>query len=284
MRSLAPPYQASIASADVEIIVVDNGSTIPVEPGWFDGTKSPIRILRFPPGNASPCAGLNAGVGAASHPTIAVLIDGARMASPGLLRQALAASRLANDVFVATMGFHLGPDTQQKSQANGYSAEAEDRLLAQIDWFANGYRLFDISVRGESYQDGVLSDFPETTAFVMRKATFQRIGGFHEGFRYRGGGLANFDFYERVFEDEAITPVMLIGEGTFHQVHDGNTTRPGGVARREVPGGLTIWEAMAREFTEITGREPLATPLRKPLLFGHCSSSAAENLFFASEN
>jgi glycosyltransferase involved in cell wall biosynthesis len=281
VRSLSPPYQRDVEPARVEIIVADNGSSQPVEAGWFDGVAAAVRILRFPPGNPSPCAALNAAVEAARGTYVAVLIDGARIASPGLLSRALRAMNLFGDVFVATMGFHLGPETQQRSQLSGYCAEVEDRMLDEIGWLDDGYRLFEMCARGESYRDGVLSDFPETTAFVMRRATYRRLRGFDERFRYRGGGLANFEFYDRVMADPAIAPVMLVGEGTFHQVHDGNSTRPGGVQRREAPDGPTIWDAMAQEFVAVTGCAPLARAPRKPLLFGRCESRAAERCFFS---
>jgi glycosyltransferase involved in cell wall biosynthesis len=280
VRSLSPPYQTGLDAARLEIIVVDNGSNVPVDAAWFEGISAEVKILRFPPGNPSPCQAINAGVAAAKGEYISVLIDGARMASPGFLARATTAMLTASDVFVATMGFHLGFETQQISQQNGYCPEVEDRLLDEIAWPEDGYRLFEICARGLSYRHGVLSDFPETTAFMMRRESFARIGGFHEAFRYRGGGLANFEFYDRVLNDGAITPVVLIGEGTFHQVHDGNTTRPGGVLRKETEDGPTIWEAMSREFEAIVGRAPLSLPLRKPLLFGRCETESARRCFF----
>ncbi len=283
VQSLSPPYQSGIDPAQLEIIVADNGSREPVEPGWFDGVAAQVRIVRFAPGNPSPCQALNAGVAAAQGTFVLVLIDGARMASPGLIARACAAMRTADDAFVATMGFHLGRETQQVSQTKGYGPEAEDQLLREIAWPRDGYRLFEICARGESYRHGVLSDFPETTAFMMHRATFTRLGGFHEGFRYRGGGLANFEFYDRVLGDETITPVVLIGEGTFHQVHDGVTTRAGGVQRRETPDGPTIWDAMVLEFQTLVGRPPLSLRRRRPLLFGRCETSAAERCFFARD-
>jgi len=281
VHSLAPPYQVGLDGTSVEIIVADNGSTVPVDAAWFAPTQAHVRVMRFPPGDPSPCAALNAAAASARGAALAVLIDGARIASPGLLSRALRAMRTGDDVFVATMGFHLGPQQQQASQLSGYSAEAEDRLLDGIAWPRDGYRLFEIAARAGSHRRGVLSDFPETTAFVMRRTTFARIGGFDERFRYRGGGLANFAFYDRVMCDASIEPVVLVGEGTFHQVHDGNTTRAGGVGRRETPDGPTIWEAMVDEFRTITGREPLAAQHLRPLLFGRCESADAERLFFA---
>jgi glycosyltransferase involved in cell wall biosynthesis len=283
VQSLSPPYQTGIDPARMEIIITDNGSSEPVDRSWFGEVAADLRIIRFPPGNPSPCAALNAGVAAARGTMVAVLIDGARMASPGLFAQAQTAARIADDVFVATMGFHLGHETQQRSLENGYGPEVEDRLLEEIGWERNGYRLFEICARGESYRFGVLSPFPETTAFVMRRTSFERVGGFNEGFRYRGGGLANFDFFERVLTDAAITPVVVIGEGTFHQVHFGNSTRAGGVRRREAPGGPTIWDAMADEFITVVGHAPVSVELRKPLLFGRCETVAAERCFFAED-
>ncbi len=281
VQSLSPPYQDGIDPARLEIIVVDNGSSEPVDAAWFGGVAAEVRIIRFPPGNPSPCAAVNAGVAAARGAQLAVLIDGARLGSPGLLARARTAMRLADDVFVAAMGFHLGHETQQVSLAKGYGPEVEDRLLAAIGWPADGYRLFEICARGESHREGVFSPFPEATAFVMQRSSFERLGGFHEGFRYRGGGLAAFEFFERVVKDDAITPVVLIGEGTFHQVHYGNSTRAGGVRQRESPDGPTIWDAMALEFHELVGHAPLTVQLQRPLLFGRCRNDVIERCFFA---
>jgi glycosyltransferase involved in cell wall biosynthesis len=283
VRSLSPPYQLEVDPQRVEIIVVDNGSNAPIAAQWFEGIEAEVTVLRFEPATPSPCGALNAGVAVARGTQIAVFVDGARMASPGLLVRASAAMRTGADVFVATMGFHLGPDMQQVSLANGYSPEVEDRLLSEIDWERDGYRMFEICTRAASHRNGVLAEFPETTAFVMHRASFERLGGFNENFRHPGGGLANFDFYERVFNDAAISPVVLIGEGTFHQAHGGATTAAGGVGRRETPDGPTIWENMVREFETVVGRAPLSVRQRKPLLFGRCESTAAENCFFSLE-
>jgi glycosyltransferase involved in cell wall biosynthesis len=283
VRSLSPPYQRGIDSAHVEIIVVDNGSSDPLESDWFGGVAADVRIIRFPPGNPSPCRAINAGVAAARGSLLTVLVDGARLGSPGLLARGLEAMRLADDVFVAVMGFHLGHETQQVSLAKGYGPEVEDRLLADIGWPEDGYRLFEICARGESHRDGVLSPFPEATAFMMTRPSFARLGGLHEGFRYAGGGLACFEFFERVVTDKAVTPVVLIGEGTFHQVHYGVTTRTGGVRRSESLGGRTIWDAMALEFQTLVGRAPLSVQLRRPLLFGRCENQIVEHCFFGDD-
>ena len=75
-----------------------------------------------------------------------VLIDGARMASPGIVAGVLRGRRLHHRPVISTLGFHLGPDVQMKTVPLGYDQAEEDRLLDQIDWTRDGYRLFDISV------------------------------------------------------------------------------------------------------------------------------------------
>ena len=183
VRSLSPPYQTGIEPPKTEIIVVDNGSSEPVEAEWFEGISADLKILRFPPGNLSPCHAINAGVAASEGALVSVLIDGARMASPGLLARAREAMRVADDIFVATMGFHLGPEPQQLSLTKGYGPEVEDRLLAEIGWPGDGYRLFEICARGQSYANGVLSDFPETAAFMMHRSELPSDRRLSRGFQ-----------------------------------------------------------------------------------------------------
>jgi glycosyltransferase involved in cell wall biosynthesis len=280
VASLLPPYQRGVAEGEIEIIVVDNGSTEPVMRDWFPA-EAPITLLRVDDGGVSPCIAINRGVAEARAERIAVVIDGARMASPGVAAAALSAMDLHPDAFVATLGFHLGPKVQQVSVTEGYDRDVEDGLLAGIGWPADGYRLFEICALGESYAHGVLRPPTETTFFVMSKATYQRIGGYDERFRQLGGGLAGFDFFERAVAAAGDAFVMLVGEGTFHQLHYGATTQAGGV-RREVEAGVSLGEAYGQEYEAITGRgySPVAT---QPLLYGRLTHPATRRLFFPAE-
>ena len=67
------------------------------------------------------------------------------------------------------------------------------------------------------------------------------MGGFNERFIQLGGGFANFDFFRRAAEAAREGFVMLLGEGTFHQVHCGATTQAGGVDRK-YDGNLSLWD------------------------------------------
>lgn len=276
--SLLPPYQQGIDLAAIEIIVVDNGSTVPVQRSDF-GPEGNITVLRVDDGGTSPCRAINRGAALARADLLAIMIDGARMASPGLLATALQASRIDPDAFIATLGFHLGPKVQQVSVSEGYTRAVEDQMLADIRWPEDGYRLFEICALGESYAHGVLQTPPETTFFLMRRNRFLQMGGYNEGFTGLGGGLSSFDFFNRAVADPAVPLVMLVGEGTFHQLHYGATTQEGGVRRPAPEGEGTLGDVFAREYQAVTG-QPHGAAAALPLLFGRLKHPAARRYFF----
>lgn len=278
IQSLLPPYQTGLAPGDVQIIVADNGSTTPVRREDFPADAD-ISVIRIDDGGTSPCRAINRAAALARADQIAVMVDGARMASPGLLSTALQAARTDARAFVATLGFHLGPKTQQVSVTEGYDRAEEDRLLASIDWPADGYRLFEVSALGESYRHGVLASPPETTFFVLHRDRFQALGGFDERFVSLGGGMANFDLYDRALADAAAPLVLLVGEGTFHQLHFGATTQAGGIRRAAPVGQGTLEQLYRAEYKAIRGVPP-SHPDRSPLLFGRVTHPRVLPLFF----
>lgn len=278
VQSLLPPYQIGLKPGDVQIIVADNGSAEPVRRDWFPADAD-VTVLRVNDGGVSPCRAINRAAALATGERIAVVIDGARMASPGLMKTALDASRLHPDAFVTTLGFHLGPKVQQVSVTEGYDRETEDRLLADIAWPADGYRLFEICALGESYREGAFVAPPETTFFVMSRARFSTLGGYDENFQALGGGFANYDFFERAVADAGARLVMLVGEGTFHQLHYGATTQAGGIRRPAGEGEGSLGDAYAREYEAIRGH-PYRRSSPQPVLVGRITHPVVRRLFF----
>lgn len=278
--SLAPPYQRKVAPGEVEILLMDNASPTPVRRDDFPADLD-LRVIRVEDGGASPCRALNRGVELARSDNLAVVIDGARMASPGLADLSLSALGLGPDAFAATLGFHLGPKVQQVSVTEGYDRDVEDALLAGIGWPDDGYRLFEICALGESYSQGAFAAPPETTYFTMRRETWRAVGGYDERFADIGGGLASFDFFERAAARAGDAFVLLVGEGTFHQLHYGATTRAGGI-RRTVEPGVTLAERYAREYERVVGR-PYAPGAPQPRLYGRLTHPAARRFFFPPE-
>ena len=256
LHSLSPSMQHGIEPGDYELVVVDNGSVPPLEP--VSAPRGPeITWLRIDDAPPSPAAAVNLGIESARADLVGVMVDGARLASPGLLRNALVASRLDERALVITLGFHLGSEPQQRSVAAGYDAAAEDRLLDESGWLEDGYRLFDVAAWAESSEGGWAGLPAESNALFMRRAMWHELGGMDEAFVSPGGGLANLDLLARACELPGVRPVILLGEGTFHQVHGGVSTNS--PTRR--------WEEYHAEYVRLRGKE-YVTPAYEPTYLG----------------
>ena len=90
LRSLSAACQHGIGADDYEVIVVDNGSSEPLDPALIDEFDGLLRIERFEPAPPSPARAANHGLALARGELLGLWIDGARLASPGLLAGALA--------------------------------------------------------------------------------------------------------------------------------------------------------------------------------------------------
>ncbi len=258
LRSFSVPYQRNVARRQYEVILVDNGSERPWAPEDFSDLDLDLRILNLA-GEAlpSPARAANRGIGAARAPLIGVLIDGARLVSPGLFDSVLRAASLYPRPIIATADFHLGFEQQSLSVRKGYAPETEDRLLASIDWPTDGYRLLDISVFNGSCADGWFQPSAESNALFLPSELWDELGGFDEAFQLPGGGLLNLDLYQRALELGDTRLVQIIGEGTFHQLH--RTVSSDLVENRRAE-----W---SHDYRRIRGRE-YAVPRSSAVYFG----------------
>lgn len=267
LYSLSSVYQRDINERDYEVILVDNGSPKPVSAKAVKSYGSQFRYLRIDDAPASPALALNRGVELSRGRNLALMVDGARLVTPGLLGQALRVFDAYDDVTVAVPGWHLGPDVQQRSVANGYCQNIEDRMLEASGWQEDGYRLFDLAVPGESCKRGFLLPMAESNAIMLPKSSFHALGGIEERFDLPGGGLVNLDFYRRAVLRREAAFVVMPGEGTFHQIHGGISTN---VTAEDLGRRWQQWEA---QYRQIRG-EPYHLPERQPILFGEIPTNA----------
>jgi len=272
IKSLSPGLQQGISAEDFEILVVDNGSARPPTPEDVASWSPNARLICSDNPQVSPVGAINQALAQTRGDLIGVFIDGARMASPGLLAAALKAAKMHPRAVVGSLAFHIGPDLQARSIQTGYNQAVEDRLLADARWEEDPYRLFDISVFAGSSEQGWLITPAETNALFLSREHWRELGGFEPRFQCPGGGLANLDLWRRLCEDTRNEVVLLLGEATFHQVHGGVATNA-----KQSP-----WEAFHDEYVAIRGR-PFAPPTLMPTLFGRPHAKILPSLQTALE-
>lgn len=272
VQSFLPPYQRGLAEGDVEVIVLENGSSRPVPPDLVAGWPGSVRYIKVDNPHPSPARALNQGIELARGDIVCPVIDGARMASPGLLAAGLRAIALKPRSLVATVSFHLGDKLQQFAVTEGYDQAVEDRLLESISWPADGYRLFEICAPGGSSKHAWFGTIAESNAPILPKALFRKLGGYDERFDTPGGGLVNLDFLRRATDDPALEYFLVLGEATFHQFHGGVTTSRHVQLKEE--DGETTWSKYARQYEQIRGK-PYKQPSRQPVLIGTFPDKAA---------
>jgi len=221
--TLSPSYQQCIDADDYEVIVIDNGSPEPLGDQVVCAFGDNFHYHYIEDASPSPAHAVNLGVEMARGEVVGIMVDGARMLSPGVLHYAMMANRMYPDPIVATLAWHLGHEAQMASVRKGYNQQVEDQLLDSVMWQDDGYQLFRIAAFAGSSAHGFFIPIAESNCFFMRKKSFEAMHGFDERFDMPGGGLVNLDFYVRACKRDAPL-VMLIGEGTFHQVHGGIAT------------------------------------------------------------
>ena len=263
LHSLSASYQRHIDPDDYEVIVVDNGSNPPFDPKAIEGLSGNFRLIRVDPASPSPVQAVNRGLAEARGDVIGVMIDGARIVTPGLLHFARHGARLYDRAAVATLGWYLGHDFQGWSMQCGYDHAREDALLDSIDWPNDGYRLFEIGAMDESSVDGWFQPIAESNAVFLRRELWDLLGGFDERFDAPGGGLVNLDSFSRIFEWSDAKLVILLGEATFHQLHNGTNTNALPDRQRD---NCTRW---ASQYARIRGRPyEVSRPKHAPTYIG----------------
>lgn len=259
LRSLLPGYQTGVDGSEYEVLVVENPSEEMLDPGEVRALGRGVRYFARGEPEPSPVGALELGLRKARGRVVAFAVDGARLLTPGVMEHALAAYRMTPNAVVAVPGYHLGRVLQQEDR--DYGPEVEQALLESIGWPQAPYRLFEISCLSGSCAGGLYAPMAESNCFFVPRRLLARIGGIERRFRSPGGGFLNLDLYKRACEAPGAVPVLLAGEGTFHQYHGGVTTRHAPRERQ------ALLEGMQAEYRALRG-EAYRAPQVRPIHLG----------------
>ena len=258
LRSLSPGYQRRIDPGDYEVIVVENRSDRVIDAAEV-ATLPPnfTYVLRDEPGK-SPAAAINHGLSLARGECIGLMIDGARMLTPGVLTHVDMALRITKRAVVAVPGYQLGDAPHHRTHSQ---TEAIDRqMLTAIGWPADGYRLFEIASLSLANRSGFFRSFMECNCLFAPADALRDLGGADERFDLPGGGALNLYLYKQLLEYPRSKFFMLPGEGSFHQVHGGVTTTPRADEK-------DLHATILAQLNEILGK-PFASPTVEPVHLG----------------
>ncbi|GAB5452692.1 MAG: hypothetical protein Hals2KO_30200 [Halioglobus sp.] len=257
LRGLSRSYQQGAEELEYEVLLLDNGSHEPLDEASWRDIDVPVRLIRMEDAAPSPARAINRGLSEAGGDIICLMIDGAHLLTPGVFRLALASFAIYEQPVVATRYFWLGPDAQNRSIEEGYCQAIEDRLLHSIAWPEDGYRLFEIGAPLVTEGENInwMNRLFESNCFFLPRSLLAAMGGVDERFDSPGGGFLNADTFKRAVEIEATTPVQLIGEGCFHQIHGGTTTNVATPDRdRQLDHYLAQYERLRGDRNIITSR------------------------------
>jgi len=224
LRTLAADFQRGLRDDEYEVIVVDNGSQRPLPADVVAAAPANVRFCSLARPKPSPAAAANLGLSLARGRVVALVLDGARLATPRLLSLGVRAVESHPRAVVTTMGWLLG-HTAPTDAINADDAAAADRtdaILGTIDWPSDPYRLFEVA-----RLDGSMGWFGlgfESSALFLPRALWDELGGLDERFDEPGGGFVALDLYARALELPKCEPMLLLGEATIHQPHGGAAT------------------------------------------------------------
>jgi hypothetical protein len=142
------------------------------------------------------------------------------------------------------------------AEAIGYDQHVEDDLLEAARWEDDGYELFSIATPAASSGRGLFGPMGESSSLFMPRALWSEVGGLDERFVLPGGGLVNHDLYRRACRLDDVQLVVVLGEGTFHQIHGGAAT-----------SSRVTTEQMRAEYETIRS-EPHRPPPNEPCFVG----------------
>lgn len=276
VRSLMTNYQHGVQSSDYEVLIVENRSANTMAESFVSALPQNFSYHLREETHPTPVHAINYGIEVSRGENVCVMIDGARLLTPGVVKNTILGHRLSTMSVVTVPGYHLGFELQQKAVLKGYGYDKEAQLMQSIEWPKTGYRLFEIACFSGSCAPGFYLAHSESNCISLPREMWDALGGYDASFDARGGGVVNLDLYKRACEYPGAQHIVLPGEGTFHQFHGGVTTGGDEDAKRD----KFILEIM-EQYEQIRG-EKYSSPQTDPVYLGEIADQAQKFVHLSS--
>ena len=185
LQSLSRAYQIGTSGISYEVLVVDNGSHPPFGKERVEAYGQDFRYFYLDNASVSPAHALNFGARQARGDILCLMIDGARIASPGILRWAKAAFAAFADPTVAVLGWHLGPDLQTVQSPAGTTRRRRTPSCTASAFLLTDTPIRDFGLRRILYTRVVHAKRGEQRPLPAPES-YWSMGGYDEQFDWRG--------------------------------------------------------------------------------------------------
>ncbi len=276
LRSLCTEYQQNVDAEAYEVIVVENRSKNVMDASGIASLPGNFHYFLRDEKGVSPAAAINFALTKCNGEHVCLMIDGARLITPGVIQYSLMACRITPEALVIVPGYHLGPLEHHLLTEATYSEKHEQEELRRVGWPENGYAVFSMSCLSGSNRHGFFHPFMECNCLVVRKKTLLAMGGADERFDLPGGGALNLYIYRKLARHPETTIFLLPGEGSFHQQHGGVSTSP--LADRQA-----LLDQMRDQLDALLG-ETSHSPCVEPILIGKIPGSSLEYMKSSCES
>jgi hypothetical protein len=256
LYSLSTSYQRDVDANDYEVIVIENNSDNNLVAGQVESLAGNYRYILRNETRPTPIYAVNHGIEVADGENICLMIDGARLLSPRVLRYTLDAFAINSKALVAVPGYHIGEHDHKFNNINLHDEQSEQQLLDGIDWKNNGYQIFKVSCLSGANTHGYLHPLLESNCLSVSKQALVAYGGAKQEFQSPGGGAVNLDLYRGLCLDPMSQLFVVAGEGSFHQYHGGVTTMQRDDLDELLQNFQDEYKAINGEYYEAARREP----------------------------
>lgn len=226
---------------DVEVVIADNSKENSVQDEIGEAREG-IRVVECGMHDMSIHAAINKVAADTEGEYLCIMIDGARIWSPGILSKWK--HLMSTNTVVHVPNYQLGKSHQMYREKSGYSQETEESLLEAIGWPNLKTKQLIENSWCEEHAGCGPKIFESNCLFVSR-SLWKAVGGFDTAFRRKDGGFASADLLNRLNAEGGKLKIIST-EGTFHQLHDGSTTTNPDKTRRAL-------KEMTIEYKEIRG-------------------------------